>query len=609
MTNTERANHNVASSMKGAVGSDRTSQVRSRKLQVRGSLATHAVWAALAVTGCGFRSGLDGFESESDDEGEWRGNVTGGNPSLPATTSGSSSGYGGASPNMGGVSGHAPYGGTWGSIGSSNSRTRPSSTTRGGQSGYGGARTRPGSTPIGGFGPSSSRTNRGGQSSWGGKSGWGGSKSLGGNSNNDPLCPASQYVKLGCLEDVMEGTAALCNDLDDDCDGTVDEGCPCTPGSVKPCFAGPPLRRNVGVCRDGLQTCEGRAGAGRWGVCVGGMVPQLEVCDTIDNDCDGCRDEVASCVPVGSCPSSGDPRIPVLRPFDRHYLNVSDFYQGDARSYSWSIEGGPCDQVAPTGIKSYDLRGENDENAEFVPRLSGDYTVYLTVEALSGELFQCNWVVPVRGPGLRIEMCYPESDTQDLDLYLKRLSTQTAWFDSFDVQYPNVDTCSWYNCEAVLRNNQKQRANWGYANSDLAECIGGPQGDSWKALGYCANPRLDIDNNLSQGTGMPENINIDLPRDGDGFRIMVQNFTGDIAHPIVNVYCGGVRTATFGAPPDPVTTFFTPRTSTTTIGAMWRVADVQVRVSEDGAVSCDVEGLHPDGSDSEYFITLDDISF
>ena len=36
-------------------------------------------------------------------------------------------------------------------------------------------------------------------------------------------------------------------------------------------------------------------------------------------------------------------------------------------------------------------------------------------------------------------------------------------------------------------------ANWGYANSPLAECVGGPEGLQWMNLGFCRNPRLDLD--------------------------------------------------------------------------------------------------------------------
>ena len=152
------------------------------------------------------------------------------------------------------------------------------------------------------------------------------------------------------------------------------------------------------------------------------------------------------------------------------------------------------------------------------------------------------------------------------------------------------------------------RANWGYPNSPLEECVGGPQGRDWAALGYCTNPRLDIDNNLRQGTGLPENINIDQPNDGDGFRIMVQNFSGSYAQPIVNIYCGGSRVATYGAPPDVLPAFSGSRGGST-VGAMWRVADVVTNVASNGEVSCSVTGLHPLGKSAGYFVTNDDMSF
>jgi hypothetical protein len=174
---------------------------------------------------------------------------------------------------------------------------------------------------------------------------------------------------------------------------------------------------------------------------------------------------------------------------------------------------------------------------------------------------------------------------------------------------PNPDTCCWKNCEAGLRNNGKPRVDWGYQNSDISECVTGPQGSTWKALGYCANPRLDIDNNLDQGIGLPENINLDQPRDGEGFRIMVENFTGTLAHPIVNIYCGGRRTATLGAPPDALTTFSGMSGSSSSLGAMWRVADVLVHVSENGSVSCTIEALHSETEGLSYNITENDWSF
>ncbi len=79
----------------------------------------------------------------------------------------------------------------------------------------------------------------------------------------------------------------LCNGVDDDCDGTVDEGCACVDGQTQPCFTADMAVRNVGACADGVQTCAG----GAWGACEGEMLPSAEVCDGTDNNCDGEEDE------------------------------------------------------------------------------------------------------------------------------------------------------------------------------------------------------------------------------------------------------------------------------------------------------------------------------
>ncbi len=81
-------------------------------------------------------------------------------------------------------------------------------------------------------------------------------------------------------DDVSGDTAEACNTVDDDCDGMVDEGCTCTDGTTQPCGT------DVGECAIGMQTCAG----GVWGACAGGAGPTMEVCDALDQDCDGASD-------------------------------------------------------------------------------------------------------------------------------------------------------------------------------------------------------------------------------------------------------------------------------------------------------------------------------
>lgn len=116
----------------------------------------------------------------------------------------------------------------------------------------------------------------------------------------------------GLIEGTCEGGTKpqpeVCNGADDDCNGTVDEGCPCTNGAEQSCYSGDPSTRNKGECRDGAQICA----SGSWGSCEGSVLPSDETCDSKDNNCDGSVDEsvVSSCYAgpagttgVGACKS------------------------------------------------------------------------------------------------------------------------------------------------------------------------------------------------------------------------------------------------------------------------------------------------------------------
>ena len=90
----------------------------------------------------------------------------------------------------------------------------------------------------------------------------------------------------------------LCdNGLDDDRDGNVDEGCDCTPGDTQRCYGGDPDLVDEGVCTWGRQACVSSFEFGQWDACEGWGQPDAEVCDGVDNDCNGDLDEGCDCTP------------------------------------------------------------------------------------------------------------------------------------------------------------------------------------------------------------------------------------------------------------------------------------------------------------------------
>lgn len=108
----------------------------------------------------------------------------------------------------------------------------------------------------------------------------------------------------GITQSCVPGTPApaeICgNALDDNCDGAIDEGCLCTPGSAAPCYAGPASTRMVGVCRDGTQACNA-AGTG-YGSCLGSVLPAAETCNGRDDDCNGVVDDGLGSTTCGTGP-------------------------------------------------------------------------------------------------------------------------------------------------------------------------------------------------------------------------------------------------------------------------------------------------------------------
>ena len=77
-----------------------------------------------------------------------------------------------------------------------------------------------------------------------------------------------------------------CDGLDNNCDGSVDEGVANTTAIV--CYDGPDGTMAIGECRAGVRYCQD---GGFDGPCDGQVTPIEEICDNLDNDCDGEVDE------------------------------------------------------------------------------------------------------------------------------------------------------------------------------------------------------------------------------------------------------------------------------------------------------------------------------
>ncbi|MBU1429886.1 hypothetical protein KKF91_04905 [Myxococcota bacterium] len=115
--------------------------------------------------------------------------------------------------------------------------------------------------------------------------------------DEDPQSPSPEIPEVGTICDTRcgqgvwicalgqlrcdgpeDGSLEICNGEDDDCDGIVDEE---TPGVGDAC-----VTANPGACRPGVTVCSLGEIA-----CVGSIAPQGELCNGVDDNCDGHIDE------------------------------------------------------------------------------------------------------------------------------------------------------------------------------------------------------------------------------------------------------------------------------------------------------------------------------
>jgi hypothetical protein len=405
----------------------------------------------------------------------------------------------------------------------------------------------------------------------------------------DDACPPEMQQSCdnphpsGCIASEIAN-----NGLDDDCNGIIDDtgstGCN-SPGEARSCFLGPPNRVGVGACVSGQQICTGSGEFFIWGPCENSISPSVEICDGLDNDCNGCDDDGLCCSPPITCPTSAHPSLQGIEPFVDFILDGADFYTGTAHHWEWEITNGPCDNVL--GIRSFTMAGNDDltyihstsseSTVLFNFQLSGQYTVKMRVYYNATEYYECIFVINVAGPGLRVEVCWDTAGDVDMDTHVLQWKSGQSepTSTSFCADDGVKNACYYMNCKV---------SNWDMGDWGLSNLSGGDD-----------NPRLDIDN---IGTvGKPENINIDIPGNGDVYRIGIHHYGDEVStNVVVNIYCDGVRLSSYGYPVAANGVNFDGNGTGGggCDGDMWRVADVSTSYDATGNLICNVQSMaHP----------------
>ncbi len=399
-----------------------------------------------------------------------------------------------------------------------------------------------------------------------------------------------------CVVDVCAAVCLgmeLCSDggiaLDNNCDGIVDEGCSCTPGTVQACFKGDPSFARTAGCYPGTQVCSEQ---GSWGPCEGGV-----------HATDQCQNSGTGCTAI-----SGLPFVPT----DLH--DGTQMFSDDAVTETFTV-------ACPPGVSPCPAVQGNPRD-DFIAQQSGEYTVTYTKTTATGT-DSCVFPLFIGAKGLRVELEWEHRSGRpsvDLDLRVHQPGNQQPW-----AVQPGPQDCAYNNCTARDHSFSNPNVpNWFngimppdpvswyldpvFENNTCYFAPGGAGAD-WQSQGMgCYNPRLDVDTvncdaNVTDPADSafcaPENINIDFPPLDQWTRIAVNYFsrngTNYDVQPRVNVYCDGRLSAQLGpngynVPESPMV--FQPFEADNR--TYWLVADVIFQDDGCGGRLCTVQPLYAD---------------
>ena len=315
--------------------------------------------------------------------------------------------------------------------------------------------------------------------------------------------PGTQTCSAGifgaCIGGVSPGTEVCDGVLDEDCDGTVDEMCGCTTGATRSCGT------NTGECTAGTQTCV----SGDWAGCVGAIGPVPEICNMRDDDCDGMSDEGGVCptsAPIAMCPGSMSAEVLTTVSL----AGSGSDPDGGTVGYTWTVLS------RPTGSASLPVT-PSSPSTNFRLDASGSYTLQLCVQDDEGERTCCTTDIVSTAPGV--------------------LHVELSW----NTRYGDVDL-------HLLNRNRSHPSGWWTTD----DCYFGNRTPDWGPTGVNGNPTLDIDDTGGWG---PENITIDASPVAGTYTIGVHYFCShSLAEPsagdgptsaTARVFCGGALIATY----------------------------------------------------------------
>ncbi len=420
------------------------------------------------------------------------------------------------------------------------------------------------------------------------------------------------------------GPVELCDPAhlgyDDNCNGLVDETCPCSPGSVHWCFAGDPAYRHTPGCYDGTETC---SELGIWGPCLGGVqaVPP-----------DNCfMNAVSGCHAISATPYATIQLKSGTGTFSANAVAGSETY---------SVQ-------CPTGVSQCPTVTPPDS---FEALQSGEYTVtYQKSVAGDPNPEVCTFPLFIGAPGLRFELSWEHTTADpgvDLDLHVHQPQNTQPWA----VTPGEPQDCTWSSCKFNVietglapephwfpdTNVVPEPVNWDLQTWDGGADGGGPAstntcyndprgvGALWAAFGQgCHNPRQDVDNitcnfAITDPSNpefcTPENTNVDYPPDKQWFRVGVHYYSNHnetyAVHPEVKIFCNGSLSANLGpqgfySPTSPVTFEASDGAGSGTGNRFWLAADVAFSTDTCGVTTCVVQPLYSDASSKTPLLTLD----